>query len=52
MLMKAQRLFLFQFKIYEQDPKEFIRVKHECYRDAFTNLNNVNASAGKHLIIA
>ena len=32
----------FSFKMYAQDPDEFKRKKADCYRDAFTNIDNLN----------
>lgn len=32
----------FSFKLYKQDPEEFHRLKNQCYRDAFCNMEKLN----------
>jgi len=36
----------FSFKLYKQDVEEFKKIKDQCFRDAFANLEHINKNAG------
>lgn len=37
----------FSFKIYNQDAEEFLKIKNQCYRNAFANVENINKNVSE-----